>query len=188
MKKQVDKEHHVIFIYIREQAKASKLWVFHHKIFNCISIDVASFPIFSYWLMYGAYNSSGFITHLLINIFISKLFLILFNMIIPILDDKSWTHIGIFCYNVFCHFINYKVHFSLHKTEAIPAVYVTDKISFLWDHGKEKLNDIIEHLNEKHPTIKFTAEWSQTPINFLDNNVSIIGGKIYSRFVSQTYR
>ena len=74
--------------------------------------------------MYGAYNSSGFITHLLINIFISKLFLILFNMIIPILDDKSWTHIGIFCYNVFCHFINYKVHFSLHKTEAIPAVYV----------------------------------------------------------------
>lgn len=25
--------------------------------------------------------------------------------------------------------------------------------------------ELIEHLNEKHPTIKFTAEWSQTSIN-----------------------
>ena len=30
----------------------------------------------------------------------------------------------------------------------------------------------------KHPTIKFTAEWSQTSINFLDVTVSLIGGKI----------
>ena len=33
-------------------------------------------------------------------------------------------------------------------------------------------------MNEKHPTIKFTAEWSQTSINFLDVTVSLIGGKI----------
>ena len=35
-----------------------------------------------------------------------------------------------------------------------------DDIFFLWEHGEEKLKGFIEHLNEKHPTIKFTAEWS----------------------------
>ena len=43
---------------------------------------------------------------------------------------------------------------------------------------KKKFKEFIEHLNEKHPTIKFTAEWSQTSINFLDVTVSLIGGKI----------
>ena len=52
-----------------------------------------------------------------------------------------------------------------------------DDIFFLWEHGEEKLKEFIEHLNEKHPTIKFTAEWSQTSINFLDVTVSVIGGK-----------
>ena len=33
-------------------------------------------------------------------------------------------------------------------------------------------------MNEKHPTIKFTTEWSQTSINFLDVTVSLIGGKV----------
>ena len=31
--------------------------------------------------------------------------------------------------------------------------------------------EFTEHLNEKHPIIKFTAEWSQTSINFLDVTV-----------------
>ena len=34
----------------------------------------------------------------------------------------------------------------------------TDDIVFLWEHGEEKLKTFIEHLNEKHPIIKFTAE------------------------------
>ena len=47
-----------------------------------------------------------------------------------------------------------------------------DDIFFLWEHGKEKLKKFIEYLNDKHATIKFTAEWSQTLINFLDVSVS----------------
>ena len=35
-----------------------------------------------------------------------------------------------------------------------------DGIFFLWEHGEEKLKAFIEHLNEKHQTLKFTAEWS----------------------------
>ena len=55
--------------------------------------------------------------------------------------------------------------------------YIYD-IFFLWEHREEKLKEFIEHLNEKHPTIKLTAEWSQTSINFLDVTVSLIGGKV----------
>ena len=53
-----------------------------------------------------------------------------------------------------------------------------DDFFFLWEHGEKKLKEIIEHLDEKHPTIKFTAEWSQTSINYLDITVSLIGGKV----------
>ena len=42
-----------------------------------------------------------------------------------------------------------------------------DDIFFLWENGEEKLKEFIEHLDEKHPTIKFTTEWYQTSINFL---------------------
>ena len=55
--------------------------------------------------------------------------------------------------------------------------YIYD-IFFLWEHGEEKLKGFIEYLNEKHPTIKFMAEWSKTSINFLDVTVSLVGGNI----------
>ena len=53
-----------------------------------------------------------------------------------------------------------------------------DDIFFLWEHGKKKLKEFREHLNEKHQNIKFTAEWSQTSINFYDATVSLIGVKV----------
>ena len=36
----------------------------------------------------------------------------------------------------------------------------------------------MDALNKKHPTIKFTTEWSKTQINFLDVAVSLENGKI----------
>ena len=68
----------------------------------------------------------------------------------------------------------------LSKIELKPYLWwrYIDDIFFLWEHGEEKLKKFIEYLNEKHPTIKFTAEWSQTLIDFLDVSVSFIGGKI----------
>ena len=53
-----------------------------------------------------------------------------------------------------------------------------DDICFLWEHGEEKLRSFINDINKIHPTIKFTAEWSKTSINFLDVTVSIAEGII----------
>ena len=41
------------------------------------------------------------------------------------------------------------------------------------NNGEEKLRDSVQTLNEIHPTIKFTAEWSQKSINFPDVTVSL---------------
>ena len=51
-------------------------------------------------------------------------------------------------------------------------------IFFIWEHGEKKLKEFIDVLNKKHPTIKFTEEWSKTQINFLDVTVYLENGKI----------
>ena len=53
-----------------------------------------------------------------------------------------------------------------------------DDIFFIWEHGEEKLKEFIDVLNKKHPTIKFTAEWSKKQINFLDVTVYLKNVKI----------
>ena len=41
-------------------------------------------------------------------------------------------------------------------------------------HVENKLKSYIDKINIKHPSIKFTAEWSKTSISFLDVTVSLI--------------
>ena len=51
-----------------------------------------------------------------------------------------------------------------------------DDLFFFWEHGEGKLRSFINDINKIHPTLKFTAEWSKTSINFLDVTVSIAEG------------
>ena len=48
------------------------------------------------------------------------------------------------------------------------------EIFFLWEHGQNKLKSFIDKIDKVHPTIKFTAEWPKTFINFLDATASPI--------------
>ena len=45
--------------------------------------------------------------------------------------------------------------------------YIDDVFS-LWDTNREEINNFIEHANNYHPTIKFTADISDKEIIFLD--------------------
>ena len=65
----------------------------------------------------------------------------------------------------------------LREVELKSWQYIDD-IFFIWEHGEEKLKEYIDMLNKKHPTIKFTSEWSKTQINFLDVTVYLENGKI----------
>ena len=46
-------------------------------------------------------------------------------------------------------------------------------IFFIWQHGVETLNAFIKSLNEFHPDIKFTAEYLEECIQFLDVTINI---------------
>ena len=68
----------------------------------------------------------------------------------------------------------------LEKVDNKPNLWwrYIDDIFFIWKHGEEKLRNSGETLNEIHLTIKFTAEWSQKSINFMDVTVSLIDGQV----------
>ena len=46
-----------------------------------------------------------------------------------------------------------------------------DDVFLLWEHGEESLKHFLEHINNAHQTIKFTANYSSNKINFLDVEV-----------------
>ena len=53
-----------------------------------------------------------------------------------------------------------------------------DDIFMIWQHGEENLNAFLHALNSYHPSIKFTAEYSETKINFLDVQVIKSGNEL----------
>ena len=53
-----------------------------------------------------------------------------------------------------------------------------DDIFLIWEHGEESLNLFLEKINKIHPTIKFTADWSCSSVNFVDVKVIMKDGKI----------
>ena len=46
-----------------------------------------------------------------------------------------------------------------------------DDVFSLWNISRDEVNAFIEQANRLHPTIKFTAEISETEITFLDTYV-----------------
>ena len=55
--------------------------------------------------------------------------------------------------------------------------YIND-IFFLWKHGEDSLKTFLDHLNQAHPTVKFTSDYFDTSINFLDVKVSRNGNEL----------
>ena len=46
-----------------------------------------------------------------------------------------------------------------------------DDLFFVWEHGEKSLKSFLKHINDAHPTIKFTANYSKEKVNFLDVQV-----------------
>ena len=52
-----------------------------------------------------------------------------------------------------------------------------DDIFAIWCHGEANLEVFIADLNQVHPTIKFTAEWSSSSIPFLETRLQLENGQ-----------
>ncbi|KAJ8047424.1 hypothetical protein HOLleu_06415 [Holothuria leucospilota] len=68
------------------------------------------------------------------------------------------------------HFSNLTVKQVHTKTPLKPLLYFRyiDDIFFLWPHGLPSLNDFFSFCNNFHSSIKFTFDYSETEISFLD--------------------
>ena len=53
-----------------------------------------------------------------------------------------------------------------------------DDIFFIWAHGENSLKDFMMEFNNFNPSIKFTYEFSEASINFLDLNVKFSNGEL----------
>ena len=80
------------------------------------------------------------------------------------------TQMAVAIANIFMAKIEIEI---LSKSALKPLVwkhYIDDIVS-LWNTNKEGVTKFIEQANNHHPTIKFTAEISETETNFLDTTV-----------------
>ena len=68
----------------------------------------------------------------------------------------------------------------LRKAEFKPYLWwrYIDDIFFLLEPGENKLKSLIDNINNMHPTLKFTADWAKTSMNFLDVTESMAEGVI----------
>ena len=48
-------------------------------------------------------------------------------------------------------------------------------VFFIWNHGEEKLRQLISYLNSSHETIKFSSESSKDSISYIDVLVKLDG-------------
>ena len=53
-----------------------------------------------------------------------------------------------------------------------------DNIFLMWEHDEESLKLFLEKINSIYPVIKFRADWSYSPVNFLDLKVILKDKKI----------
>ena len=68
---------------------------------------------------------------------------------------------------IFMHLVEQEI---LQNPRFKPRIWhhFTDDVFIIWTHGKDKLEDFLDHINRVHETIKFTAEYSMTEVGFLD--------------------
>ena len=69
--------------------------------------------------------------------------------------------------NIFMSYFEEK-HVYTYPERPLLWVRFIDDIFLIWEHGMDKLNQFINHLNSVHNTIKFSCDHSITRVNFLD--------------------
>ena len=85
---------------------------------------------------------------------------------------------------IFMHSVEQEI---LKNSKLKPRIWhcFIDDVFIIWTHRKNKLEDVLDHINRVHETIKFTAEYSMTEIAFLDTLVYKLSGnwatKVYHK-------
>jgi hypothetical protein len=77
------------------------------------------------------------------------------------------------------------LHVYTYKVQPLVWYRYIDDVFMIWTHSLEDLNDFVEHLNSRVPTIKFMLDFSDKEIPFLDTLVKKEGTKLCTDLYSK---
>ena len=83
--------------------------------------------------------------------------------------------------NIFMDHFERKFIYPFIKTFSLIYLRFIDDIFFIWTGSKTDLENFLNELNTKHPSIKFEYEISKERISFLDTEIYIKKGKLYTK-------
>jgi hypothetical protein len=77
------------------------------------------------------------------------------------------------------------LHVYTYHIQPLVWLRYIDDVFMIWTHTMQDLNDFVEHLNSRLPTIKFTLECSENEIPFLDTKVKKEGTRLITDLYSK---
>ncbi|XP_033111017.1 uncharacterized protein LOC117112070 [Anneissia japonica] len=87
--------------------------------------------------------------------------------------------------NIFMSILESKLIASFPRKPLFYRRYIDDMF-IIWPHGEFNLKTFMDHVNNFHPHIKFTSEYSHTSIPFLDVAVTINNNRISTSLHSKS--
>jgi hypothetical protein len=84
-------------------------------------------------------------------------------------------------------FLNYFEiqHVYTYKKQPLVWLRYIDDVFLIWVHSLEELNEFVDHLNSRLPTIRFSKEISDKEVPFLDSLVKKEGTKLHTDLYSK---
>ena len=83
--------------------------------------------------------------------------------------------------NIFIDHFERKFIYSFIKTFSLIYLRFIDDIFFIWTGSKTDLENFLNELNAKHPSIKFEYEIWKERVQFLDTKINIKNNKLYTK-------
>ena len=78
-----------------------------------------------------------------------------------------------------CYYLHGSARGRFHRyTYKKPWRKYIDDIFIIWQHREDQLNIFSEKLDNLHPSIKFTCEYSRDRVDYLDVLVIVLEGKL----------
>ncbi|XP_041420362.1 uncharacterized protein LOC121394192 [Xenopus laevis] len=88
--------------------------------------------------------------------------------------------------NIFVHHLEQKIFLQgKFKGHILKYWRYVDDILIIWQGTEDTFKNLLIEANSYHPTIKFTGEWSNTSLNFLDVKLGICGNSIITEMYSK---
>ena len=87
------------------------------------------------------------------------------------------THVTPSYANIFMDELERRIFANMDRAPTTWWRYIDDTFA-IWPHGEEHMTTFLDWINNFHPSMEFTTEWSYTSVTFLDTKVTFLNTKV----------